>query len=133
MKYTLELTDEQARVVQDACEAYCRMLLGQFHYAVHFAEKGCKTIDQCKALRDAAEYMNRIFTGYSSPHASHGIFNPVVHEHGKIAHDIQAVICHRRSWDQNPDGPPDGFGPVNFYEPTQAAKSPLPTITAKSD
>lgn len=129
MKYTLELTDEQARVVQDACDAYCRMLLGQFGHAVEYAGKGCKTIEQAIELEAMARQMNTVFTGYDSPNASHGIFNPAVHEHGKIAHDIHSVIRHKRSWDECPQG---GFG-VNFDDPLRAAKGPLPTITTKPD
>jgi hypothetical protein len=131
VNYTLTVSEEQARVIEMACEAYCRMHLGQFHYAVRgITSSDPRTMEQIREIEELAYKMNMIFTGYDTPHAGHGIFNPKVHEHGKIAHDVQSVIRHRLAWDRQPEGPQGSQGPIPFYEPLQSAKELLPSITA---
>lgn len=126
MKYLIELSDAQANVLEDACDCYVRLHLGQLQYVADFAVKQAG-LDNGMALRSEMLKLNPLITGFPNVYAGHGIFNELVHEDAKIAHDIHSVIRHRRSRDGRPEG---GIG-CNFDDPLQAAKEPLPTIESK--
>lgn len=116
------LSEEQARVVQDALDMYSRVLGLQleevaFHlYANHPNIKYGEMQDELRDLKSK----------YFPEHSRHSYIGiSAAPENAKIAYDLLCVIRHDISWHKNPEGGQT----VNFYTPLKVSKQNLITTT----
>lgn len=125
-RYTMSMDEEQAHITSKALELYTRVMMGQFGYIAEVAqplieERGVATFAEAS---EAMILVKEAVLGFSTGQ-SHGIHNPKVHEHARIAFDVHKVIRHRLAWDREPQG---GMG-VDFDDPDPTAHDKLlPTI-----
>jgi len=88
MTYQLTVSKTQLRVIQQALELFERPFLGQTDYFLDHPifdgdRRGTETLRV--ALRDALPPAKR----------NHGIHSPAVHDHARVAYDLQQVIRHQ--------------------------------------
>lgn len=125
--YTLAITEEQARVLVNACDFFSRIGIGQLDRVLdefRFSKDvSPEKLDEARKFIDHAKFL---LTGFP-PNASHGIRSPQVKDIYRVAYDLQQVIRHRLAWDAKPEG---GIG-VHFDEPWRSSNEPLATITEK--
>ena len=119
MTYTLMVTDEQAKVLEQACELLARCSMGQFDhslFAVHtVAAKPCNASARA-CLETASRYLFGPGTGIINCDAQ-----------GKRAWDLYQVI--RKQLADDSLAPGDEPGPyVRFNEPHNTAGEPLAEI-----
>lgn len=120
--YSIHLNGEQLRVIIIALEAYTRLCLAQFDYAI---EKSTIKIpiEKLPGLKDRCNELKTFLTGIMN-NASYGIGSKEYTEPARIAHDIHEVLRNYRAWDECPEG---GIG-VDFYTPLKIGQEPLITI-----
>ena len=121
-KYVLRLNSDQAHVLSRACEFYARMHIGQLNeirWDLSISRGNCN-IDY-----DLVDYAinilrHQLFPDLVHPGASLSIWdnNPTA-EH---AWNIYQVIRYALAWQEHPEG---GIT-VNFHDPMQLGKEPLP-------
>lgn len=130
MKYTIEVSEEQAQLIQQALDLYMRVRIGQIEVVVEpwrFAMRGDGQEQTAEHLRIAERLVGEakmMLTGFS-PSASFGIGSPGVPDSAKVAQDISQTIRHRLAWDRKPEG---GHS-VDFHEPMKWGSQALPTVT----
>lgn len=103
----LTLTDNQARLISEALELYCRIGLGQFDYIQNHPtidyNISKRNVDFHKDIEPSLTISrNRIFGLKRGFETSLGIFHIDVDETCRIAHDIHQIIRHE-FWKQNPN------------------------------
>jgi len=121
--YQLQMTKEQAAVLERALEFYTRIRNGQFQeilYELRNHEK-VGTIEASYAADLAFQLRSILFRELGSDRgASYG----VGHDHkADVAWDIYQTIRYTTSWHEHPEG---GIG-VNFHEPLHTSSEPLPS------
>lgn len=116
---TIQLTEEQLRLVQDALEMYSRIGIGQFWVIKDHPTFEKLLRSKCTSggetdyglyheMRDAADKhlsLGRdtlICNSTLGLHGSYGIFNEKVDDSCRVAYDIVQVIRHE-FWKRNPD------------------------------
>lgn len=110
MKYELELTEDQARIVSVACEFYARVRMGQFKEIIwHTLDMGTQTDDYCKR-RDEAEKLllearKQLYPELHGIGHSYGIGK---YEDADRAFDVHQVIRHEVFGDERP--------PFSYYD-----------------
>lgn len=124
----LELTEEHAKIIMQACELWARIQMGQLGTIATDALMHLPT-DRFIPLRERLESLSGLVTGLGGG-ASHAIRSPAIADHARVAMDIRDVIRHHLSWKRSPKG---GIG-VNFDKPsTMSTEEPLPLIIDKRD
>ncbi len=124
-RVVLEMTREQALIVENACELLARLHIGQFKTITEMVlPYHRKDIDDyCRRRDDADEALNLaaklIFgrTVYNTPDCQKG-------EEHERAWNVYQVLRYTRCWHDNPEG--DHFS-VCFDKPMNALNEPLPT------
>jgi hypothetical protein len=130
MKYTIELTENQAAVIQRACEVYMRLCIGQLehvHDVTIWGEAEPKEGHAIEANRVRA-YSNALkfeMFGFN-PQESWGVYQSP--NRIRTAYDVIQVIRHRLAWDIRPLQDGKGWN-VNYNTPLQCGDEPLPEIT----
>jgi hypothetical protein len=135
-RYTLHLTEKQARVIVNALDLYSRIGMGQLKevaYVLRAQNIGAKTdaeiqehSDQINIIRDRLEALSRYWMngpGY------HSIASQKISDVFRVAWDIQQVVRHRLAWDRNPKGDIT----VDFDNALKTSKEPLPQIESKDE
>ena len=102
-----------ASIVQDACEFYARLMMGQF-WEVEMLTPICRDLDSKSQseLRDELDNIKKNSLSQSSGHFT-SILSDQIYPMGQQAWSVYEVIRHRCAWDRNPGG---GFS-VQFDEP----------------
>ena len=129
MKYLIELTEGQVRVVNNALDLYSRIWMGQieepFSILRLFTGRYPKTRDDERSVREALETLKRVFFPELSQNAYHGIFSPETDEQAKIAWEIYQALRNKLAWTNYPEG---GFT-VDFNEPVKVSeKETIPEV-----
>jgi hypothetical protein len=130
MKYTIEVNEEQARLMAEALDLYMRVRLGQIEVIIdpwRFAKRGDGQEQTANHLVHAESLIGEakmVLTGFT-PSASFGIGSSDLPDSAKVAQDMRSVIRHRLAWDRSPDG---GHG-VDFNDPMKWGSHPLLVIT----
>lgn len=120
-KFVLTLTREQASIVEDACELYARLKIGQFNRITEMMLRVSASEDYCfrreianNILKSAACIIFGM-NAYGMPDCKQDT------EHHR-AWDVYQVLRYTRSWHDHPEG---GFT-VNFDKPMTFIGEPLP-------
>lgn len=120
-KYILELTPEQARVVESACELYARLRIGQFERItemllnVRDAEDYCFRRDIANGVLKASACAIFGINAWGQPDAK----SDELHHR---AWDVYQVLRYTRSWHENPKG---GWT-VNYDKPMSLIGEAVP-------
>jgi hypothetical protein len=129
-KYTLHLTERQARVIIDALDLFSRIGMGQLKEVSYVLRQN--PLPEPEAERDAritllSDIRERLdmLSRYWNANGFSGITSKSISDRFRIAWDILQVIRHRLAWDQKPEG---GIT-VDFDEPMVTAREFLPTIS----
>lgn len=144
-KYTLEVNEEQLRLIQNSLDLYSRVLIGQFEevaqvaamYNVNMLEKS----ETGNTLPDKSAYQeHHIFTdkirecksilGFH-PNGSYGIFNQGVHNDARNSFDIVQVIRKHLAEKYYKEGDSRMF--VSFDEPQQYGEYQMPILEDKNN
>jgi hypothetical protein len=146
--YKLEITEEQAQIIQKSLDLYSRVLIGQFEEVVNVVKwdaDGWKDFDGNKipfenihAFGDQIRNLKERLMSMPS-NGSHGIHSPHVDDKARKAWDIQKVIRHKLAWDREGKDPSKDsrdstmFG-VSFDAPDVSSHDKnykLPTISVE--
>lgn len=140
-KYTITVTERQARIISDACDLVARMGIGQWPEFIHHLPG----IERMK-WNDIREDLMPIMSGYLVPtlgidgwNSSLGVGSDKSAPDTDEAFDLHAVIRHRLAWDRATDnGITDGVTRnwpammgVHYDEPMHWGKEPLAGIAAR--
>jgi hypothetical protein len=121
-RYKIDLNGEQLQVLLKALEAYNRLCLAQFDYAIEQSTIDIP-VDKMQDLKDLCDEIKMRLTGLPK-NSSYGIGSKKYTEPARIAHDIYEVLRNYRAWDDRPEG---GVG-VDFSPPYKIGAEPLVTI-----
>lgn len=138
-RYIIELTEQQAQTIAQACEILARLGIGQFRDAL---EQLPTTAFRPYGWNEDMETIGRMLSKHTISnvdgwHSSLGIHHAKVHEKAKDAWDLYQVIRHRLSWDRAiAEGITDGKSRnwsggmmgVNYDEPHKTSAQPLASI-----
>lgn len=126
MKVTLELSEKQAGIVEEALEFYSRIHMGQFEELGNFFHKRNYNRDEFRHLTDQ---LRRCVFPELQRNAYYGICDKKhLSDNARIAWDIQQVIRHGVSWKRYPNG---GIT-VNFDPPMRTSESEgLPKVVVE--
>ena len=128
MKYAVELTETQMRVVQHALDMYFRVGMGQLREVLEHLVPKQSDHNEWLARRDLTEERIRLARRAAMPelddNASYGIYSEEIDKSNRIAADVHDVIRYRLAWDKNPEG---GFA-VSFDRVSPKSTEPLPVI-----
>lgn len=111
-KVVLTLTREQAQMVEDACELYARLRIGQFERIVEMMLDVCDAENYCERRDTAAALLQTVAcvifgrTAYGTPECKEDALH-------YRAWNIYAALRHCLAWHDNPKG---GWG-VCYDEP----------------
>lgn len=123
LRYTLTMTEEQARVVSRACELYARLLYGQLDELNHELLLRESREDICARRELANDFLMMLkqiyFPGLHGPGHSYGIGHDVVSDRAWAAYQ---AIRYTMAWHDHPEG---GIG-VHFDPPFSYGDEPLP-------
>jgi hypothetical protein len=97
------------------------MGLAQFDYAIDLGFN--VPINKHQEVRELCNKLKLICTGMPS-NQSYGVGCKEFTDNHMVAHDLNEVLRHRLSWDENPEG----GGTVNFHAPFKVSKQPLAEI-----
>ncbi len=125
--YKIILTEEQARVISNACEIVSRVMSGQHKSALDILPWN-ESLSQ--DLYDLHEMVTKFLRerkslkmGVDGWTSSLGIANHETPEDAKIAFDIHQVIRHRIAWDNHVEGESTMY--VSFDTPYLVSKSEI--------
>jgi hypothetical protein len=129
-KYTLHLTERQARVIVDALDLFSRIGMGQLKEVAYVLRQNPLPSSDpdlearttlLSEIRDKLDTLSRYWM--KGP-GFYGITSKSISDRFRIAFDIQQVIRHRLAWDRNPQGDIT----VDFDNPTKTSEEDLPKI-----
>ena len=115
MKYILELSEEQLKVVGYALDSYKRIGMGQFGYLDFVEQEGGHSL-----IRDALYAVEKLANKH------YGIRHGNIDDKFRVAYDIEQVIRHAIYRDNC-----HKFYSVDGNEPTKTSKQDLPKIRIK--
>ncbi|PAT30691.1 hypothetical protein CLI92_09310 [Vandammella animalimorsus] len=137
-RYTLTITEAQARVIRDACELLARLGLGQWpeflrHMPGQVPMEYHNAID--RLLPEMAHLLSEHGpqgTAINGWNSHLGIGNRHVPEAANVAFDLHAVIRHRLAWDrakaEGKDKDRSHTMSVQYDTPMHYGKEPLATM-----
>ena len=124
-KMTVELNDEQQRVVLEALELYYRVGMGQTTEVVEVM-RGSE-FDKDAARESAKELAKELFPNLNGSY--YGIRHEDVQEKFKVACDVYSKMRYERSWARNPEG---GMTVV-FQKVSPVSNTELPKVYVTVD
>lgn len=122
MKYSLNITKQQAEIIIKALDLYSRIGMGQIIEVLDHHTNRIKP-EQAIIIYNKLNEIKPMLTGLPT-NSYYSISSDQISNNYRIAYDLQQVIRHRLAWDGNPDG---GFG-VNFDAPMNYSQIPFATI-----
>ena len=131
IKYNLELSPEQARLVSEACDFYSRVLIGQFDRITEAClDIGGSVQDYCQK-RDMANDLLRItrrifWPELVHPGQSYGIGH---NQKADRLYDVHQVLRNKIAWEEQPTG---SLG-VAHDSPMQFSDLPLPACSISKE
>ena len=128
MKVTVELTEEQARVVANALDLYARIWTGQIEEPFSQLRLSGRFPTPDREVTDSAlRILKKAFFPELSYYASYGILSPEAGENAHIAWDIYQAIRYKLAWKKYPEG----GHTVDFHKPMKASTTQkLPEVEA---
>jgi len=134
MKYTLELTENQAAVIQRACEIYMRLCIGQLEHVLDvtiWGEAEVKEVhaieaNRVRAFSDALKYEMFGF----QPQESWGVHQAP--NRVRTAYDVLQVIRHRLALDIRPLNEQNKWN-INYNTPIKCGDEELPKMKGEKD
>jgi len=124
-RYVLELDEDQAQALSEACEFMSRIGMAQLTEVVTSWSFNWKVDRERKDQAERAMlFAKSQLTDLGASHAYYSISSPDVPNVCKVAYDLHQVIRYRLAWDHNPN--PEWNTHKN--EPMRYGKSPLATI-----
>lgn len=117
-KYTIEVNEEQAKVISLALDIFSRMEGGQLEWV--FSMIPWKYHEKLESVEPMLKELQLLLTGMQ--HGNLGIGN--VSDSARIAFDLHQVIRHRLAWDREPQGRMS----VSFDPPMKWGSQPLAKI-----
>jgi hypothetical protein len=129
-KYLLEIDEDQAQALSQACEFMSRIAMGQFSEITSglwfkWKVNDPDTLDVCEKIVTTAKSMLT-----DLPRNSYfGIMSADVQENCKVMYDLHQVIRYRLAWDRRPD---TKDWDIHKDEPMRVSSSPLPSIKISS-
>lgn len=143
-KYTITVTEHQARIISEACDLLARLGIGQWPEFINYMPDPLAFTgrdDAVEALRPVMADLLRQYSpagAYIDGYQSHlGIFNELAARGAREAWDLHQVIRHRMAWDRAiAEGLTDGttrnwtggMMGVDYDEPMHAGSEPLAVI-----
>ena len=118
MDYELRITEDQARVLRDACELYARVAMGQLRFIAELPQAPSALL---QSLRGALEIAER----YMQPPAD---VQGEEHDRTRRAWDLYQVIRGRLAWDAAGNPPVRPTIQVMYDPPLNTAGEPLALI-----
>ena len=119
-KYTLILTQEQAHIVERACEIYARLGIGQFNRITEeFFEYGKFDSEQRDRANEALKLAANLTFGtnqYGCPNVEKDVYH-------SRAWNVYQVMRYTRAWHEQPEG---NMWSVAFDKPYSEVDEPLP-------
>jgi hypothetical protein len=131
VKYTIDLTEDQAATVGIACELLARVGIGQVREVLRHVQHldGVKNnIANEMALREMMETVGADLTGVRN--GGPGIHHKSLPQRIRGAWDVAQVVRHRLALDRLAPGEKINFMGVQYEDPVRAGDEPLPTIKA---
>lgn len=117
MKYVLEMSEEQAVAISEACEVAARIGMYQLHDICRLLPQSSE--EDRKKHQEIYDLMWEKYLYYT--HGMHGYKKP---EQTNVLWDLHQVIRHKISWDRSPAG----GNTVNFHNPLKTSISELASI-----
>ena len=132
MRYTLELSEEQAEIIKIALEEYFRLRMGQFSdLSIDLSFAGCdgnnhnpEELNTRNERRWSAESVFKAALDVAQPMRKHGVYPEQTIEMRR-AQDIWQVIRHKLYLDRG--GDPNGWS-VDAREPIKLSDETLPKM-----
>ena len=119
MDYELRITEDQARVLRDACELYARIAMGQLRFIAELPHQAPSALLQ--SLRDALEIAERYMQPPDDVQGEE--YDPT-----RRAWDLYQVIRGRLAWDAAGNPPARPTLQVMYDEPLNTSGEPLALI-----
>jgi len=125
-KISMEINQNQARVIKDALELYSRLQMGQIkEIDLFFRLRSKERMDYDRNMMDhLLETIKRMYFPDLSSNGFYGIFGDKTPEEAKIAWDLIQNMRYTISWKIHPEG---GMG-VNFDSPLKSSNEEFPTV-----
>lgn len=127
LEFEANMSEEEAKLLCKSLDTFSRVGLGQIDNAVEniffnlvFQSTSFEYQDRLRSLCDRLKFL---LTGHPA-NGSYGIGSSAISDDFRIAFDIQQVLRHKMAWDKNPKG---GIQ-VDYHDPMQWGKEPLPTV-----
>jgi hypothetical protein len=127
MKVTVEMSEEQARVVVKALDIFSRLHMGQvsdvelFYRLLNVGQNKSFPSREVERLCESIKFY--VFPELS-PGSYHSISSEKISEDARVAFDLIQALRHPMAWKRNPEGGQT----VDFYDPMKTAKSPLAKV-----
>lgn len=129
-KYTLQLTENQARIISEALDLFSRIGMGQLKEVVSVLRQNplpnSNLEERINFLSEIRNKLDILAKYWMKGPGYHGITSKLISDKFRIAWDIQQVIRHRLAWDRKSEG---GFT-IDFDDPMVTSEEPLPKIDA---
>lgn len=119
MKVQLEMSEDQAYVIQDALDFYSRIMMGQFdNIASLFSIRLAKNVNREEETK-LIEALKNLYYPELHRSAYYGIFHSDTPEDAKISWDLIQVLRYDISWYKYPEG----GHTVNFHTPLRSSNT----------
>ena len=125
-KYTLEITETQAQAMAAALEAFTRLGMGQYSYAVDLSVSASKLPGYNPKLEELYREIKNIIHGIDGYYS---ITSRELPETVHVAHDIYQVIRYKLALDKKPEG----GSTVDFSPPLKTSMEDLPKMEQEND
>ena len=123
---TVELNEEQRRVVLSALNLFFRLHMGQYREFLY--EVVPNEVDRDDVRQKMIEIHQLVYPELSGLNASYGIRSAQTPEKARVACDIHDAIRSKAAWFQYPKG--DKLN-VSFDLPQQVGKEPFPKVKCR--
>lgn len=119
MKYHLEVTKGQARIISQACELLARLHTGQLGELrlLNWPDMETRDVRETEGL--CMLLKEHLFPGLEHPHSYHGINSQEIPDEARVAYDLHQVI-RRFLAGPKPEG---GFPYVIYDEPRRTSET----------
>lgn len=129
-KWSLEINEEQARVIQNALDLYSRIQMGQLediYYTAIMALNKYKTISRDNATMAIRQLKSILFPELLE-NSSYGIHSDKINDLARVAWDLQQVIRNRLAHDLRPPKQDHLPWQVDYDTPSRSSNVPLAKI-----